>query len=286
MTWVKLDDGFYDNLTNRALGPAGRDLFIASLCFCAKANTDGKIPKADVDLVLAQAQTKSTTVTKLIAAGRWLDRGDHYEVDQYLRYNPSRQQTEDRRSDISRKKSEAGKKGARARWHSDDTTDGKRNGTADSTAIAPGDGKRDGPVPSRPHQSPPHTPPAGADPSHIEEDLTAACRLVAHRKLDLRRQRSEKDPNDTDAWLAKVTDTDRDRLRTEFEQLYAEHRDWTIEQLADRLDPDTAPIHPSHAGLEDAANEQIQRHNEAAKRAQDEPISAIAFDAARDAIRH
>lgn len=91
MTWVKVDDKFYDNPTNRELGAAGRDLFLAGLCYCAKGLTDGTIPKVDVPLLLAQAQAKRATVTRLVDAGRWLDLGDRYEVAEYLEYQLSKE---------------------------------------------------------------------------------------------------------------------------------------------------------------------------------------------------
>lgn len=90
MPWVRIDDTFMDNPVNRSLGPAGRDLFLAGLCYCAKGLTDGRIPKADLPLILAQAQAKRATVGKLTEAGRWTDEGDHYQVDAYLTYQPSK----------------------------------------------------------------------------------------------------------------------------------------------------------------------------------------------------
>jgi hypothetical protein len=94
MPWVKIDDGFFDNPTNRDLGSAGRDLFLAGLCYCAKGLTDGHISRRDLPLILAQAQVRKSTVTKLIEAGRWIDRGDHLEVAEYLTYQPSRARVE------------------------------------------------------------------------------------------------------------------------------------------------------------------------------------------------
>lgn len=94
MPWVKIDDGFFDNRTNRALGAPGRDLFLAGLCYCAKGLTDGIIAKTDLALILAQAQAKPRVVEQLVKAGRWIDHGDHYEVDEYLTYQWSRARVE------------------------------------------------------------------------------------------------------------------------------------------------------------------------------------------------
>lgn len=234
MSWVKLDDGFFDNPTNRSLGSAGRDLYIAGLCFCAKSLTDGRIAKTDVALVVALAQTKPATVKKLVTAGRWLDRGDHYEVDQYLKYNPSREHTEERRSEISRKKSEAGKKGARARWHPDSTS----NGTADDIEHGKPDGKPNGPVPSRPHDSLSSSnnteglePPANPDDPVLE--------LLAERRADLEHPGGQGIGN-RPAYLAAVRSSYTNRA-DDLAALRQQHPGWTTEQLADELDPDTAP---------------------------------------------
>jgi hypothetical protein len=90
MPWVKIDDGFFDNPTNRRLGPAGRDLFLAGLAYCAKGLTDGRIEKADLPLILASAQAKPAGIAKLVGAGRWIDCGDHLEVAEYLTYQFSK----------------------------------------------------------------------------------------------------------------------------------------------------------------------------------------------------
>jgi hypothetical protein len=109
MTWVKIDDWFYDNTTNRDLGAAGRDLFIAGLCYCAKGLTDGVIAKHDLPLILAQAQAKKGTVSRLVATKRWLDRGDFYEVDEYLTYQLSRARVEaDRAKEREKKRRQRG----------------------------------------------------------------------------------------------------------------------------------------------------------------------------------
>lgn len=109
MPWVKIDDGFFDNVTNRELGATGRDLFLAGLCYCAKGLTDGAIPKHDLPLILAQAQAKKSTVEKLVKAGRWIDHGDHLEVDQYLVYQFSRARVEaDRAKERDKKRRQRG----------------------------------------------------------------------------------------------------------------------------------------------------------------------------------
>lgn len=148
MTWVKIDDRFYDNPKNRTLGPAGRDLFIAGLTYCAKGLTDGDIPKADVPLILAQAQAKRSTVEKLLDAGRWLDMGDHLEVAEYLTYQPSKAKV---LADRERER----KKKQRQRAEADDfgpvpdhVPPGTTQGTPEGESPLSSRGPRSRPVPS------------------------------------------------------------------------------------------------------------------------------------------
>ena len=117
MPWVRIDDVFYDNVGNRALGPAGRDLFVAGLCYCAKGLTDGRIPKVDLPLILAQAQARKVTVAKLIDAGRWVDHGDWLEVVAYLNYQQSRAKVTADRAAAAERQRRAREKSSHADSH-------------------------------------------------------------------------------------------------------------------------------------------------------------------------
>lgn len=151
MTWVKIDDKFYDNPTNRSLGPAGRDLFIAGLTYCAKGLTDGVIPKCDLPLLLAQAQAKKATVEKLLEAGRWLDLGDRFEVVEYLTYQLSKER-------VLAERERARKKKQRQRAEADDDPHEEQDDPVPPDVpqvVPPGTPPRDTPLgvpmpPSRP----------------------------------------------------------------------------------------------------------------------------------------
>lgn len=103
-------------------------------------------------------------------------------------------------------------------------------------------------------------------PPSIEEDLRATTALIARRKLDARRDRGEEDPNDVDAWLATVERNDTDRLRSRHRLLVGQHPHWTIEQLADELDPDTAPRIGNYMNAEESQAwlDEQERHAESA----------------------
>lgn len=90
MVWVRLDDGFTRHPRMVAAGLHGRALFIAGLCYCGTHITDGKIPKAAVPMLCAEAGVPGKTWHKLLEVGSWVDHGDEIEVHDWLVYNPSR----------------------------------------------------------------------------------------------------------------------------------------------------------------------------------------------------
>jgi hypothetical protein len=91
VVWVKLDDGFVRHPRMVAAGLHGRALFIAGLCYCGAHLTDGRIPKAAIPMLVAEAGVKAATWRTLIDVGSWIDHGDHIEVHDFLVYNPSRE---------------------------------------------------------------------------------------------------------------------------------------------------------------------------------------------------
>lgn len=74
-----------------AAGLHGRALFVTGLCYCGQYNTDGKIDKAAVPMLAAQAGVKPQTWRKLVEVGSWIDHGETFEVHDFLIYNPSRE---------------------------------------------------------------------------------------------------------------------------------------------------------------------------------------------------
>ncbi len=122
--WVKIDDQFFDKRRMRAAGVAGRELFLAGLCYCAGNMTDGVIEKHVVPLLLAKAEVPKRAVAKLVELGSWTDEGDTFVVKDYLEFNVSRAEWE---ATLERRR-EAGRRGADARWHGD--SDGTPHGTS------------------------------------------------------------------------------------------------------------------------------------------------------------
>ena len=88
MSWVKLDDGFFENRNTAPLSKSAKLLYLAGLTYCAKRLTDGKIDARGVKVVRALAEAGAKAVAELEAAGRWEKNGSGYIVHDYLDYNP------------------------------------------------------------------------------------------------------------------------------------------------------------------------------------------------------
>ncbi len=110
VTWAKLDDGFPDHpkIVSRSL--AAKWLFVESICYANKFETDGRVPKAASFV----KSSKRQVIDELIAAGLWEPAPDeHYLIHDFLDYNPSHDELNSKRDS----KRMAGAKGAASRWH-------------------------------------------------------------------------------------------------------------------------------------------------------------------------
>lgn len=105
MSWARLDDAILDNPKIIAAGPLGFALHVAAITWCARNLTDGLIPKRRVAqlLDLPSLQVSETTKVRvlhtltpddlagdLVRIGLWHDRGEQYELHDFLDYNLSR----------------------------------------------------------------------------------------------------------------------------------------------------------------------------------------------------
>lgn len=148
MTWVKIDDGFFEHPKTLAVGEDAAFLFLAGLGYCNKNLTDGMIPKAMLRrLTRRPTRGLADRLCAVLVPGKgpyWHDRGDYYESHEYLAWNDSRATVLARRErDRKRKKdSERNPDGSREGFHAESEVDS------------------DGPLHSAPlHSSPEDTPP-------------------------------------------------------------------------------------------------------------------------------
>lgn len=115
MAWVKLDDRLHTNARMAALSDAAFRLWTQGLTFAAGNATDGKIPESMLPLVwpTASPSKRNKAARELVAAGRWHQLDDGWEIHDFLEYNKSADEVEN----TTTVKSKAGTFGNHKRWH-------------------------------------------------------------------------------------------------------------------------------------------------------------------------
>lgn len=111
MPWANLDDQMPKHPKNIRLSDAAFRLHVSGICYCAQYLTDGRIDRDAVALLVPRF--RRSALDELLAAPIWLDRGDHYEIHDYLQWNRSSADVLAERE----RRSKAGRKGAEKRWH-------------------------------------------------------------------------------------------------------------------------------------------------------------------------
>lgn len=108
MSWVRLDDGVYDHPKLLAVSPRTRWVWVAGLAWSSRYRQDGLVPRG----ALHPLQGTPRDAAGLVAAGLWLPdpEAGGWRIHDYGQYQPMN-------GELSRKRSEAGRKGAQARWH-------------------------------------------------------------------------------------------------------------------------------------------------------------------------
>lgn len=109
MGWVRLDDGFPMHPKVFGLTDGAFRAYVAGLCYASQFLTDGWIP------AIAVAHSKRAAA-ELVTVGLWVpdDTGTGFHIHDYLAYQSSRAEVEERR----KRQSAGGREGARRRWHS------------------------------------------------------------------------------------------------------------------------------------------------------------------------
>jgi hypothetical protein len=150
--WVRLDDQFAEHPKVMRAGPLAMAMHVAGLCYAARNLTDGIVPRSAAKRLIDLDDfdvSWSEVLADLLAAGIWTEADDGYEIHDYLEYQPSKAEVEEKRADLHAKRSAAGQKGARARWDKPPAQDGK-HGKPDSKPKAKAmadEWQDDGPVP-------------------------------------------------------------------------------------------------------------------------------------------
>jgi hypothetical protein len=95
MAWIRLDVLFFQHRKALAAGRDGRDLYIASLCYCGAELNDGAIPADALPLlgVAAGVRQVDAAAARLVAVELWERDGDDFRVHDYLDHQTSRERT-------------------------------------------------------------------------------------------------------------------------------------------------------------------------------------------------
>ena len=113
MAWVRIEDTFPEHPKVLGLSADAFRLYVIGLCYASRYLTDGFVPA----LIVVRSPR---LVSELVDAGLWAPTGDDdgYAIHDYLVYQPSRVEVEERR----KAQSEAGRRGAERRWGRDGGT--------------------------------------------------------------------------------------------------------------------------------------------------------------------
>lgn len=96
MTWTKLDDKFVRHPKVAALGDGAFRLHVSGLCYCSEFETDGKLSFRALQLLTPSGPIESL-VQELVAARLWEPNASGWEIHDYLIWNPSKTDLDERR---------------------------------------------------------------------------------------------------------------------------------------------------------------------------------------------
>lgn len=140
MSWVKISDTAREHTKLRQAGAEAFTLWVCSLCYSNAQGCDGRIAKDIVPaLYFPLARKADKLAARLCEVGLWHDRGDHYAIHNYEKYQHySMKAARDARleHDRSRKK----RPPAEQRFPAGIQTDSARNPTVTPLARTGQDG--------------------------------------------------------------------------------------------------------------------------------------------------
>ena len=109
MPWAKLDDQFFYNKKIAQVDGPAKLLYIAGLVYASNQLTDGFIPERAVKFIASTADVANCHdfARQLLDVGLWVATDDGYQINDYLEWNPSKEQVERTRA----ARAEAGQRG-------------------------------------------------------------------------------------------------------------------------------------------------------------------------------
>ena len=112
MPWVKLDDAFPEHRKVDSVSDGAFRLHVAGICFSSRMLTDGFIPKDRVGRLTPKV--RESHIAELVDADLWAPVVGGWSIHDYLEYNPSRAEVNERREVERKRKDKQRKRGASA----------------------------------------------------------------------------------------------------------------------------------------------------------------------------
>ncbi|MCT6836473.1 MAG: hypothetical protein M3036_02310 [Bifidobacteriales bacterium] len=137
MVWFKVDDRLPLNRKMAGVSIAAVGLWVEAGAWASASQTDGQVLKRLLRVLHPDASEK--LAGELVAAGLWEDQGDHWQIHDFLDYNPPREEVEAKKARRSRAGKLGGIKSGKSRRS-------KREANAEANAEAKHEAKTN-PVP-------------------------------------------------------------------------------------------------------------------------------------------
>ena len=100
--WSKFDDEYPENRKVASVSAYATLLHVLAIMRCSRLESDGFLTQADMEIVLAMskipAASRQATVREAVDAKLLHDHGDRFEVHDFLDYNPSHEELEEKRA--------------------------------------------------------------------------------------------------------------------------------------------------------------------------------------------
>lgn len=98
MAWLRIDDRIRTHPKIVKAGPAAAWFWLCAVCYCREHLTDGLIPSGMMQSLAPGVTNGKALASRLVEAGLWHARDDGYEIHDFLTWNPSRAEVEDKRA--------------------------------------------------------------------------------------------------------------------------------------------------------------------------------------------
>jgi hypothetical protein len=87
MSWVKIDDHAPQHPKMVQAGAEAFALWVAGNCYSNAHTLDGRLPKKLLGTIYSPLSRKASKLARVLCdVGLWHDRGDHYEIHDYAKY--------------------------------------------------------------------------------------------------------------------------------------------------------------------------------------------------------